>query len=87
MVFLAYCIGNIIGPHAFIAKEAPQYGTGAKVILACGAGQIVIAGLFRWLLVRRNRIRDAMNLPELAEEDEVLEDLTDFENLRFRYVY
>ncbi|GAT24782.1 MFS transporter [Aspergillus luchuensis] len=27
-VFLAYCIGNIIGPHAFLASEAPVYQTG-----------------------------------------------------------
>lgn len=87
MVFLAYCIGNIIGPHAFIASEAPQYATGAKVILACGAGPIVIAAILRYVLVRRNRKRDAMQLPPLAAEDEVLIDSTDFENMRFRYVH
>ncbi|KAJ4373757.1 hypothetical protein N0V83_002496 [Neocucurbitaria cava] len=87
MVFLAYCIGNIIGPHAFIASQAPQYATGAKVILACGAGQIVIAAILRYVLVRRNRKRDAMQLPPLAAEDEILIDSTDFENMRFRYVY
>ncbi|KAI2476771.1 MFS general substrate transporter [Pyrenophora tritici-repentis] len=28
VVFMAYCIGNIIGPHAFLASEAPIYETG-----------------------------------------------------------
>lgn len=27
-VFLAYCLGNMIGPQAFLAKEAPLYPTG-----------------------------------------------------------
>lgn len=87
MVFLAYCIGNVIGPHAFIASEAPQYATGVKVILACGAGQIVLAAILRYVLVRRNQDRDAMNLPPLAADEEILMDLTDFENPRFRYIY
>ncbi|KAI9332465.1 hypothetical protein DFJ73DRAFT_781241 [Zopfochytrium polystomum] len=32
-VFLAVCIGNIVGPHAFLAEEASTYPTGCKVIL------------------------------------------------------
>ncbi|KAM5385482.1 hypothetical protein ACJZ2D_000681 [Fusarium nematophilum] len=30
IVFTAYCVGNIIGPHAFLASEAPKYPTGCK---------------------------------------------------------
>ncbi|KAJ5126438.1 uncharacterized protein N7443_009477 [Penicillium atrosanguineum] len=30
LVFLAYYAGNIIGPHAFLAKEASIYQTGNK---------------------------------------------------------
>ncbi|RDW62477.1 hypothetical protein BP5796_10779 [Coleophoma crateriformis] len=86
MVFLAYCMGNIIGPHAFIASEAPQYPTGVKVIVSCGAGQIVISAILRYVLVRRNRERDALHLSPLAADEEILMDLTDFENPRFRYV-
>ncbi|KAH8651270.1 MFS allantoate transporter [Xylariales sp. PMI_506] len=87
MVFLAYCAGNIIGPHAFIASEAPQYATAVKVIIGCSAGQIVIAAILRYVLIRRNRERDAMELPPLAADEDIMMDLTDFENLRFRYVY
>ena len=85
-VFLAYCIGNIIGPHAFLSKEAPIYQTGCKVGLACAAGQIFLAFALRVLLVRRNKKRDALGLPP-PEIDAAMQDLTDFENPHFRYSY
>jgi len=86
IVFLAYCLGNIVGPHAFLGSEAPIYQTGVKVIIACCAGQIVLALCLRFLLIYRNKKRDALNLPDL-DVIEIFEDRTDFENLRFRYVY
>ncbi|GKZ29584.1 hypothetical protein AbraIFM66950_005616 [Aspergillus brasiliensis] len=92
-VFLAYCIGNIIGPHAFLASEAPVYQTGCKLILGCAVVQMVCAGVLRGLLVRRNKLRDqsmAMSM-DIGDgggaEEGVMADLTDFENPRFRYVY
>lgn len=81
-VFLAYCIGNIIGPHAFLASEAPVYQTGCKLILACAVCQIVCAGGIRLLLIRRNKMRDGRSTSTSdggGEGDEVMEDLTDFE--------
>jgi hypothetical protein len=78
-VFLAYCIGNIIGPHAFLAEEAPIYQTGCKLILACALCQIACTVALRVLLVSRNRRRDKMGLPAGEQQDEVMEDLTDFE--------
>ncbi|KAL5358626.1 major facilitator superfamily domain-containing protein [Aspergillus floccosus] len=85
-VFLAYCIGNIIGPHAFLAEEAPIYRTGCKLILACALCQIACAIALRLLLISRNRRRDKMELPAGEQEEQMMEDLTDFENPRFRYV-
>lgn len=85
-VFLAYCIGNIIGPHAFLSKEAPVYQTGCKLIIACIAGQVVIAIALRMLLIRRNKQRDALGEP-VNQDESVIEDLTDFENPNFRYSY
>ncbi|TIC89968.1 putative transporter [Colletotrichum higginsianum] len=87
-VFLAYCVGNIIGPQAFLASEAPIYGTGCKVIMGCTAGQVVLAISIRILLKRRNKRRDAeAEASGQDEDDEVLMDLTDFENRKFRYSY
>ncbi|KAK5061191.1 hypothetical protein LTR84_007733 [Exophiala bonariae] len=92
-VFLAYCVGNIIGPHAFLAKEAPIYQTGCKLILACAAGQIALALGLRALLIWRNRQRDnlaveaqgSINLDIEADDADLLNDLTDFQNPKFRY--
>lgn len=86
LVFLAYCIGNIIGPHAFLASEAPVYETGCQVGIACAAVQIVLAFALRLLLIRRNKKRDAMGLPP-PDLDTAMQDLTDFENPHFRYSY
>ncbi|GKZ50374.1 hypothetical protein AbraIFM66951_003510 [Aspergillus brasiliensis] len=87
-VFLAYCIGNIIGPHAFLASEAPVYQTGCKLILGCAVVQMVCAGVLRGLLVRRNKLRDldqrsmSMDVGDGGGgggAEGVMADLTDFE--------
>ncbi|KAF4981385.1 hypothetical protein FZEAL_2815 [Fusarium zealandicum] len=85
-VFLAYCIGNIVGPHGFLGSEAPIYQTGCKLIIGCIAGQVVVAIALRFVLIRRNRLRDAQG-PVNEHDDMVLQDLTDFENPNFRYSY
>ncbi|KAI1073926.1 major facilitator superfamily transporter [Whalleya microplaca] len=92
IVFMAYCIGNIIGPHAFLEREAPTYPTGCQVILACAVAQICIAVALRLLLVWRNKRREAAAVAgNSSQQDPVVEeisaDLTDFENPDFRYVY
>ncbi|KAH0375849.1 MFS general substrate transporter, partial [Aureobasidium melanogenum] len=88
-VFLAYCIGNICGPHAFLADEAPVYETGCKFIIACAAIQVVLVFALRALLVQRNKKRDAEFglVSDMDTSEETIEDLTDFENPRFRYSY
>ncbi|KAH7367781.1 major facilitator superfamily domain-containing protein [Plectosphaerella cucumerina] len=90
LVFLAYCVGNIIGPHAFLAKESPTYPTGCMVILICAVAQVVLALTLHLLLTRRNKRRDEAAAAagiDINEDDETEgADLTDFENPRFRYV-
>ena len=90
LVFLAYCAGNIIGPHAFLASEAPIYSTGCTVTMCCAAGQVVLSFMIRALLIRRNKKRDEMYGPALTGQaltEGLIEDLTDFENPNFRYSY
>lgn len=89
VVFLAYCVGNICGPHAFLAAEAPVYQTGCKFIIACAVIQVVIVFALRALLIRRNKKRDAEFgvVSDMDTSEEMIEDLTDFENPRFRYSY
>lgn len=84
LVFLAYCAGNIIGPHAFLSEEAPTYPTGCTVILACSVTQAAVAFALRLLLIRRNRKRDALAAANGAANaqdatEEIAADQTDFE--------
>ncbi|CAG8979554.1 hypothetical protein HYALB_00012763 [Hymenoscyphus albidus] len=87
-VFLGYCIGNIIGPHAFLADEAPVYKTGCKMILSCAICQFALALFLRILLMRRNQKRDKQASEggvDLEVENETMLDMTDFEDMRFGY--
>ncbi|KAH6637838.1 allantoate permease [Boeremia exigua] len=90
-VFLAYCAGNIIGPQAFLAKEAPKYETGVKTILACSVTQVALAFGLRALLVWRNARRDREAAEHPISDDagvndlDYIGDITDFENKKFRY--
>ncbi|KAI5363056.1 Putative major facilitator superfamily, MFS transporter superfamily [Septoria linicola] len=89
-VFLAYCAGNIIGPHCFLASEAPTYSTGCTVTMCCAAGQVVLSFCIRALLIRRNKKRDELYGPAPAGQaltEGMIEDKTDFENPNFRYSY
>ena len=88
-VFLAYCAGNIIGPHAFLAKEAPIYQTGVKLILACSSAQAALAVLLRFVLARRNKQRDAAAAAVGGQVESSIDqsagaDLTDFEVSHYR---
>lgn len=93
LVFLAYCAGNIIGPHAFLDDESPTYPTGCKLILGCALAQMCVAVALRVLLARRNKEREAAAAAAAVasgqDQEEALSegaDLTDFENPHFRYL-
>lgn len=82
LVFAAYCIGNIVGPHAFLADQAPIYPTGCKVTMACAIAQVVTAFCLRMLLIWRNKKKDREQAADALEDpvvDEISADLTDFE--------
>lgn len=43
----SYCIGNIVGPQLFFAREKPRYESGFTAIIVCFAVQIfIISGLY-----------------------------------------
>lgn len=86
--FVMYCVGNIVGPFWVRAEEVGEHYPrlwsgiiGCYVLLACVAG-----GLW-WYLRRENRRRDALGLDEKEGESRAFEDLTDRENMWFRYAY
>ncbi|KAL1877910.1 hypothetical protein Daus18300_002263 [Diaporthe australafricana] len=88
LVFLAYCAGNVIGPHAFLQQESPFYKTGCIVILACAVAQVCVAFGLRMVLQMRNKRRDDAAAAAQAQHVEAYDgaDATDFENPEFRYL-
>ncbi|CUM66297.1 uncharacterized protein PRCAT00003959001 [Priceomyces carsonii] len=82
--FVGYCAGNIVGPQTYRSQQAPQY-IGAKVamVVAFIAGNLSIAALYLMGL-RENHKRDKVQASQPTEKNDFL-DLTDKENINFRY--
>ncbi|KAL3462849.1 major facilitator superfamily domain-containing protein [Aspergillus heterothallicus] len=57
-MFVAYCVGNIAGPHLFRASEAPAYETSFRIILVCYALAATLALSLRIYLCTLNARRD-----------------------------
>jgi MFS family permease len=59
MLFVAYCTGNIAGPHFFRKGEAPHYGTAFRAIMICYSLVVVLAltlrFYLRWINLKRMR--------------------------------
>ncbi|KAM6536026.1 hypothetical protein FALCPG4_005547 [Fusarium falciforme] len=88
VIFIAYCVAQIIGPQCFRTNEAPNYPTGYKCILAfeiVAAVTICVYGLGCWW-ENRQRDRKQGDGYDMSTED-MFEDKTDKEKPAFRYVY
>ncbi|RDW89932.1 putative Allantoate permease [Aspergillus mulundensis] len=92
--FLAYCVGNIIGPQAFRDSDAPGYGRGYTGLLACLVVSICAIGAYGgycwWENKRRDEVEAEAGMRGQSGEDEGGEefsDLTDWEKGKFRYTY
>lgn len=93
MVFVFFCIGNIVSPQLFRAPEAPEYGTALRslVVSAVLVQLLTIAlGLYYFFQnIRRDKLVANLSEAELAEstiENEEFLDRTDQEDwIRFRY--
>ncbi|KAH8895255.1 MFS general substrate transporter [Thozetella sp. PMI_491] len=89
MVFLAYCVANIVAPQTFQSSEAPHYTSGYNSILGFEASAVAIMLVYflgiRWENRRRDRIHGVVIQGDVRVE-ESFEDLTDWEKPNFRYV-
>lgn len=91
MMFIGYCVGNIIGPQLFLTKEAPRYPTGIKGLLsgfALGIFFLCLLGLY-YLFENSRRDRKYGVASAISRDEELEEDLsnkTDREIPHFRYV-
>ncbi|KAH8651416.1 MFS general substrate transporter [Xylariales sp. PMI_506] len=89
IIFVAYCISNIIAPQFFKASQAPLYPLGMGAILASFVLSIITiilyGGYCHWENRRRDRVDSARG--ERVHEDTDFKDLTDRQNVHFRYVW
>ncbi|KAJ3940519.1 uncharacterized protein N0V96_009523 [Colletotrichum fioriniae] len=88
-LFLGYCVGNIAGPFFYKSDQAPKYELGIWSMIVAHLLEVVVVIALRFLLKWENDRRDRMQ-GEVAEVDldaTAFGDLTDRENLNFRYIY
>ena len=88
VIFVFYTVGNISGPFwvksETVGQHYPELWEG---IIGCYALVILLAILLYIMLMRENGRRDRLNLEEKEAERVAFDDLTDGENMYFRYVY
>lgn len=91
MFLIAYCVGNLVGPQTFIESQAPNY-VGAKIaIVICSCVSFITLVLIYLSYYWDNKSRD--NKARNSEDADLMNhienyefaDLTDKENLNFRY--
>lgn len=95
LLFVGYCVGNIAGPFFYKSEQAPGYSLGIWSMVFSNLLEVVIVGLL-WVMLRyENRRRDNLQAtPETQGVSSGLDadlagfsDMTDKENLNFRYVF
>lgn len=89
----SFSVGNIIGPQTFQARDAPGYHPAKIAVMATQAGGAVVAISLFVYYIWANKQKDKRQAVEgglstsVGDEKILWENLTDFENPNFRYVY
>ncbi|CUM67350.1 uncharacterized protein PRCAT00005043001 [Priceomyces carsonii] len=85
---IGFCVGNIIGPQAFIGSEAPIYITAKRVMTGTYTLTVVSAGSLLIIYYLRNKKKDQLQDKSSFEDNSYLSfgDQTDQENPSFRYI-
>lgn len=95
MFFVAYCVGNIVGPFSFKSDEAPTYTSGIVAMLVAYCVEIFLLLTFAVYAALLNKRKDqALQAEGLTMEDGAFSrpadtsmDQTDVEDKYFRYSY
>ncbi|KAI1122921.1 major facilitator superfamily domain-containing protein [Nemania abortiva] len=95
ILFVGYCVGNIIGPQTFIEKEAPLY-TSAYIAILIGYSVktllVVVLYAYMWAVNKKRDREAAISGSGLSPEQEKeaiergMQDVTELDNPGFRYV-
>lgn len=89
VVFAAYCISNIIGPQFFKASQSPLYPLGIGAMLTSYVLSIITISLYMLYCRIENRRRNSVDstVDQRFHPDTDFNDMTDQENVHFRYVW
>ncbi|KAI0965332.1 putative MFS allantoate transporter [Xylaria arbuscula] len=93
VLFLGYCTGNIIGPFFYLTSQAPYYELGIWSMIVSHLIEVLVIITFWLVLSRENRRRDKIQgameggLDGRDLDTTAFADMTDRENLNFRYIY
>ncbi|KIV99835.1 uncharacterized protein PV09_08504 [Verruconis gallopava] len=87
LIFIAYCVSNIIGPQFFKASQAPLYPLGMGAILGSYVLSILTILAYAAYCAWENRRRDRIDAEKgkRVHNDTDFKDLTDKQNVHFRY--
>ncbi|CAG8214496.1 unnamed protein product [Penicillium olsonii] len=86
-VFVAYCVGNIIGPQLIQSQTKSQhYPVLWTGLIICYCIAMLSSSILYVMWSRENKRRDVLELNESERDRNAFKDLTDKENLHFRYV-
>ncbi|KAI1120140.1 putative MFS transporter [Nemania abortiva] len=86
-VFVAYCVGNIVGPQLVRSETKAQHYPGLWTgLIVFYVVTILAACVLYAILFRENKRREQLGLDEQEKDRNAFKDLTDKENPYFRYV-
>ncbi|RMJ11418.1 hypothetical protein CDV36_008931 [Fusarium kuroshium] len=95
ILFIAYCVGNAVGAQMFVASDAPQYIRGLTACAVLYCVEFCSMGTWRAYYMWENRRRAKLIREQGISEEESLRlgkenaeaDMTDRENIHFKYKY
>ncbi|KIW23309.1 uncharacterized protein PV07_11518 [Cladophialophora immunda] len=88
VLFLGYCTGNIAGPFFYKTDQAPEYTLGIWSMIVSHLLEVCVIITFWMLMKYENARRDKIQGHQERDLDATaFGDLTDRENLNFRYIY
>lgn len=89
--FIGWAVGNCVGPQVFRATDQPRYLTAFGTHMGCYALLILLLLFMRLWLMRENKRKEHLIREGIVQLDEGLvhafDDLTDRQNVNFRYAY
>lgn len=93
VLFLGYCTGNIVGPFFYLDSQKPQYELGIWSMIVSHLVEACIVIALRLMLSMENKRRDRIQSQQEGGlegrdlDSTAFSDMTDRENLNFRYIY